>query len=272
MLIDFHTHIFPEQIAKAAISKLESELHIPANTDGTYLQLQKSCRRAGIDLALVLPIATSPRQYQSIIRYADSINHKYYADPSQGILSLASIHPDCQDIDDKLKEIKALGFAGIKLHPDFQQTMFSDIRYKRILSKASELDLFVVTHAGLDPYSANLIHCDVPSILEVLKDVAPRRLILAHMGNNTFYDEVEKYLMGADVYLDMAYSIIHQNPDQMLRMIRKHGPKRILFATDTPWVIQEDAVSNFKKLPLTEYEYERISHINAEKLLGILPR
>lgn len=39
---------------------------------------------------------------------------------------------------------------GIKLHPAYQATRFDDIRYLRILDRAGELGLVVLTHAGID--------------------------------------------------------------------------------------------------------------------------
>ena len=42
-------------------------------------------------------------------------------------------------ITKRLKELKHMGFKGIKLHPDYQETFIDDIRYKRIISYASEL-------------------------------------------------------------------------------------------------------------------------------------
>ena len=42
MIIDFHTHTFPEKIAAAAISKLEQKAHARAHTDGTQSALLRS--------------------------------------------------------------------------------------------------------------------------------------------------------------------------------------------------------------------------------------
>ena len=50
-----------------------------------------------------------------------------------------------------LKEIKNLGLKGIKLHPDYQDMYFDDIRYEHIVDTASELGLITVVHAGADP-------------------------------------------------------------------------------------------------------------------------
>ena len=49
MIIDFHTHTFPDKIAAAAIDKLQHASHSKAFTSGTVSGLQASMQRAGID-------------------------------------------------------------------------------------------------------------------------------------------------------------------------------------------------------------------------------
>ena len=42
MIIDFHTHIFPDRIAPVTIQKLSEKAQIPAYTDGTLDDLKRS--------------------------------------------------------------------------------------------------------------------------------------------------------------------------------------------------------------------------------------
>lgn len=268
MYIDFHTHIFPDKVAAKAIPKLAGLVHLEPSTDGTARGLLGSMDKAQIKLSVTLPAVTDPHQFDSILRFAHSINEAQYKDGLK-LLSFAGIHPDCSDINEKLTLIKNYGFKGIKLHPDYQHTCFHDIRFKRILYKATELDLISVTHTGMDPYSPNKIHCTPQMILEVLRDVAPKKLVLAHMGSNGNYDEAEALLMGQNVYLDTAYSILHMNPEQLVRMVRAHGADRVLFASDAPWSCQGEDVRVLDSLPLTEEEKQAIGYKNAEKLLEL---
>ena len=90
----------------------------------------------------------------------------------------------CDDYRSELHELKEMGFLGIKLHPDYQDMYFNDIRYKRILDYASELGLIVVVHAGKDPKCPDHVHCAPEMIEEVLNEVAPEKLVLAHFGGN----------------------------------------------------------------------------------------
>lgn len=269
MYIDFHTHIFPDKVAAAAIPKLASLIHLTPSTNGTAKDLCRSMEEAGISISINLPPVTTVHQFESILRFTAELNETYSCVSGPKVLSFAGIHPDCSDINDKLRQIKSLGFPGIKIHPDYQGTCFNDIRYKRILYTASELDLICTTHTGDDPYSPDKVHCTPEMILEVLHDVAPRKLVLAHMGSNDYYDQAEALLMGQDVYLDTAYSIKNMDPVQLVRMIRAHGAHRVLFGSDSPWTFQKEDVNILENLPLTQEEKEFISWRNAARLLKL---
>lgn len=91
---------------------------------------------------------------------------------------------------------------GIKLHPDYQDMYFDNIRYERIIDAASELGLITVVHAGVDPKCPEDVHCTPEMARKVLDDVKPEKLVLAHMGGNEMWDDVERYLVGQNVYFD----------------------------------------------------------------------
>ena len=100
MIIDFHTHIFPENIAPHAIHSLESENRLCANGTATLTGIREEMKNSHVDYSVILPVVTNPSQFDSINRYAIEINQ------TEGIISFGGIHPDNVDIDDKLKFIK----------------------------------------------------------------------------------------------------------------------------------------------------------------------
>lgn len=269
MIIDFHTHIFPEKIAAHAIPKLAAIVNLTPSIDGCAEGLRASMQKAGIDMSVVLPVVTDVKQFDSIFRFASFINETYASVQEQRLLSFAGIHPDDPDYKAHLAQIKREGFAGIKLHPNYQNVEFNDIRMKNLLYAASEIGLPIITHAGFDPYTPDHEFCTPDMILDVLRDVAPENLILAHLGGNENYDEAEEKICGQNVYLDTAYSITHVSEAQFIRMVRKHGADKILFATDCPWAEQKTCVEILKKCSLTDREKELILSANAGKLLGI---
>ena len=124
MIIDFHTHTYPDEIVKATIEKLEKVSGVSAHTDGTAAGLAISSEDAGIDYSLVLPVATSAHQVQKINEVAYKTN---LSTPRKRLMSFGGIHPDSPDVKRVIRGIASLGIKGIKLHPDYQNTFFNDI-------------------------------------------------------------------------------------------------------------------------------------------------
>ena len=135
MTIDFHTHIFPEKIAAKTIAKLETKADVKAYANGREESLLQSMKHAGIDVSVVLPVVTAPEQFETVNRFAVSLNEKYSGKDVR-LLSFGGIHPDTADYKEKLRRIRQMGLQGIKLHPDYQDTYFDDIKYMRILEEA----------------------------------------------------------------------------------------------------------------------------------------
>lgn len=269
MIIDFHTHIFPEKIAARTLDTLSATICLEPAMNGTDAGLLDSMERSGVDISVVQPVVTKPSQFDSILRFASHINEAY-ADRTDGrLISFAGIHPDDPDYSEHLALIRREGFTGVKLHPNYQGVFFSDIRYKRVIYAAQEQGLAVLTHAGYDPYTPDQEYCSPDMILDVLRDVAPEKLILAHLGNNEHYEETEEKLYGLNVYIDTAYSILRISAEQFRRIVQKHGADKILFGTDCPWADQKECIEKIESCGLDPESREMIFSGNARRILGL---
>lgn len=282
MIIDFHTHYFPDNVAPKVLPKLAGKSCTMPFTDGTLGGLIRSMQKSGVTHSVTLPVATTMEQ-------TGSINDKIIAcmeDLTQnGIIPFGGMHPDFADYKRELKRLKDAGVKGIKIHPAYQNVDFDDIRYKRILSAANELDMIVLTHAGIDIGIYHHNFTSVRQIENVLNDVAPARLILAHMGNWGLWEEFEANLAGAPLLLDTAFSIGPIIPypgaasheystctladEDFLRISHKHGMDKILFATDSPWQDQTAYLERFKSIGLSEKEQAQLFFENAKNLLSL---
>lgn len=269
MVIDFHAHIFPSKMAEKTVQRLEKYAGIKAHTDGTLTGLLNSMEDNQIDYSVVLPVVTKPEQFSSVNLYAKKINDKYSKHNKTKVISFGGIHPDSSDYKKELREICSLGLKGIKLHPDYQKTEIDDIRYMRILSYASELELIVSIHAGIDVGFPDKVHCTPKRIKNLINEVHPQNMILAHYGGFQLWDEVEQYLIGEDAYLDTSYMLGFIQEEQFLRILRNHGSEKILFATDSPWSGQKESLSYLKGMKLEHHELEKILFQNAAKLLKL---
>ena len=282
MIIDFHTHTFPEQIAKRAIAKLSGSAHIKSYSDGTLEDLKRSMKAAGIDYAVLLPVVTKPAQEKDINLLAVETNDCFR---DTGILSFGGIHPDNENYREIIKNLAAHGIPGIKLHPVFQQTNFDDIRYLRIMECACENDMIILIHAGYDasfPGADFATPCRIRSVYDQLH---PNKLVLAHMGGWCCWSEAEEMLAGCDVYLDTAFTLSplrsnaeddtageHHAPlsrEQFLRMVRNFRTDHILFGTDSPWSDMVESIELIRESGLKPAEQEAVLGGNAAKLLNL---
>ena len=114
MIIDFHTHCFPEKIAERAIEKLSfSAGGLYPHTNGSLQSLKGLMAEQGVDKAVVLSIATNAHQQKSVNDFAAFIND------NQSIFAFGSVYPYSENVNEELERIKALGLKGIKFHPDY---------------------------------------------------------------------------------------------------------------------------------------------------------
>lgn len=279
MIIDAHTHTFPEKIAAKVIDRLQAKAESRAYTAATDAALQTSMQEAGIDCSVLLPVMTSPAQVEKLNSLAIEKNQHF---SQTGLFSLGGMHPDYENYRAELARIKAAGLTGIKLHPAYQNVDLEDIRFLRIIERAAELDLAIVIHAGWDIGIMHHNFSDVNQICTVLRDINPDKFVLAHLGGWKDWDKVESTLAGENVYLDTAFVLGHYEPPegvdvppektamlsdgQFLRIIKKHGEDNILFATDSPWGHQKRTLAHLLSLGV---DSAKILGENAQRIYQI---
>ncbi|MBQ6696261.1 MAG: amidohydrolase family protein [Lachnospiraceae bacterium] len=263
MIIDFHTHIFPDKIAARSIEALSQVSGVKAATDGTLNGLLASMDRSGVDLSVIMPVVTKPSQFETVNTFATKVNEQY----AGRLLSFGGIHPDSEDYKAELDRIKELGLLGVKLHPDYQGVMIDDVRNMRIIEYANELGLIILVHAGIDIGLPEPVHCPPDKARKVLDAIKPEKLVLAHMGGWKQWEEVYEYLAGEKVYLDTAFSFDYMNQDTFLKIWNKHNKDKVLFATDSPWSDARRDIRAVNELPISQQEKAAIFSRNALQLL-----
>ena len=279
MVIDFHTHIFPDQMAAATLRKLSSVSHTKPFTGGTAEDLRASMKQAGIHYSVVLPVATKPEQVVSINDRAIQLKEE------NGLIRFGCIHPDFPNWKQELDRLAAQGVKGVKIHPVYQGRDLDDIRYLRILERAGALGLIVVTHTGVDIGYPSQQRCPPRMALRAVEQVGPVKFVLAHMGGWRNWQQAEELLPQTSVYLDTSFStgkltpleegcytpeeLVLMDEAAFVSMVKLFGAQRILFGTDSPWSGQKESLEWFAALPLEEKEKQAILCENARKLLNL---
>ena len=263
MLIDFHTHAFPEKIAEKAMEKLSfASGGLTPYTNGAVTGLLDSMQKNGVQKSVVLSIATNAGQQTNVNNFAAELN-KY-----ENLVAFGSVFPFAEDVFFELERIKSLGLKGVKLHPDYQGFSVDDEKLKPLYKKISELGLVTIFHAGFDygfppPYGAT------PDKMAKALGWFESPVIAAHWGGLNCNQEVLDLLCGKDIYFDTSFGYSQMPRYYALKIIEKHGTDKILFGSDTPWhtpLMEKRLLDN---LQLSESERQKIDYLNAQKLLGI---
>ncbi len=270
LYIDFHTHLFPDEIAVRAKKQLvDNGLRfgnvLPTCTDMTVDSLLSRMNEWGIDYSVVQPIATKPSQTKSINAFASTLFER-----SEGrIMSFGSVHPECENWKAEIDNIASLGLRGIKFHAEYQGFVLDDIKMLRMYDYAFSKNLIILHHAGADLGMPPPYHTSPEKFVRVSDELKGGVLIAAHLGGHLQWDDVEKYIVGKNIYLDTSMGQHCYPREQFLRIVNNHGSDKILFATDSPWSRADEEIASINSLPLTDKQKEEIFSGNAKRLLGI---
>lgn len=263
MTIDFHTHAFPDKIARRAIDKLCFDCGgIQPQTDGTAASLKAEMAKDGVDLSVVLSIATNPRQQKNVNDFAIALNR------DASLIAFGSVHPDTPDALEELERLHDAGLKGVKLHPEYQGFYADDEKMKPIYRKISELGLITLFHAGEDYGFAPPYHCTPEHLLGALKWF-DSPVVAAHWGGFGCSEQVLQRLCGENLWFDLSFGYASMPKHRAQAIIEKHTPDRLLFGSDMPWHRPAMELRLLKTLELSDGDLEKILWRNAAGLLGL---
>lgn len=263
MIIDFHAHALPREMAKKALPEVSERANIEYFTDGTMEGLLNSMGIAGIDVSAVSRITTNPKQIESVNTWLRCIRQ-------DNIIPMATWHPDLTIVDEWILGLKDEGFKCLKLHPDYQGFYVDEVRMFPLYEAAQAADMPILFHAGLDRGLPPPLHAPPEKLLTVHKNFPDLKIIAAHMGGEDNYEDTERYLLGTDIYLDTSFVLRKMPIDVLERFIKKHSKECILFGSDSPWTDQAQELDYLFSLPfINDDAKDMIAGINAAGILGL---
>ncbi len=264
MIIDFHTHAFPDAIAERAIQSLvdSSGGIFPPCSDGTLGGLISNMDRFGVDISVIQPVVTKPSQTKGLNTWARSAE-------SDRIVAFGGIHPDTDDYKRDIDFVASLGLRGLKFHCEYQGFVADEPRMLRIYDYAFEKGLTVLHHAGFDPAFKPPFRSSPKMFKSIARQMRGGTLIVAHLGSQSMWDEVERELVGENVMLDTSMGQKYYGQERFVSIIRAHGADKILFGSDSPWSRADREIASILACPLTDEEKSAILYKNAQRILNI---
>ena len=259
MIIDFHTHVFPENIAEKASGSIGKFYDLPIKFDGRLSTLLQIGGAAGLDGYVVHSVATTPNQTAAINGFIAGLCRE-----NPGVYGFATIHPDQEDMAGELERALALGLKGVKIHSDMQRVALDDPRlfelYDLIQGRVP-----LLAHTG-----DNRFDYSNPGRLKRVLDAFPRLTVVgAHFGGWSVWQEALVAFKSRDLFVDCSSSFYALSHAEARALIRGYGAQRVLFGSDYPMWDPGEELDTLGQLGLTACEMDWILHENAERLLGL---
>ncbi|NLT65660.1 MAG: amidohydrolase family protein [Acidobacteria bacterium] len=267
MIIDAHTHIYPESVAEKAITTVVGNTggELDSYTDGTADCLLKSMDEADVDLSVVLPIATDPHHGKGILEWIADL-----ADRSPRLIFFGSVHPHDPQYKGMIRKITQMGLYGIKIHPAYQGFPADSKEAYALYEEALKNDLILHFHAGKDRSLPESDYTSVERFANVTKDFQGAKLILAHAGGDREWDKVLELMKGRKCYYDISFVLEDMMTSDHARQLYLQNEDYFLFGTDSPWRDQKRYVDLIRKSDfLSESQKSKLFSENLLSLIGM---
>ncbi len=281
MVIDFHTHIFPQRVKDNRERYLGqdstfSELYSKRSARvATVEDLLASMDKAGIDISVALNFGW--RSHELCVETNDYIIESVSRYPER-IIGFCSIQPSAGE--NALKELERCHKSGIKgigeIRLDEQGIDVTDeASIGPFLRLAGALDMILLVHAS-EPVGHRYPGKSVTNLTKLyyfIEAYPNLKIVLAHWGGGMpFYSlmpEVAKAL--ENTYFDTAATQLLYSRDIFQFVSQVLSPEKILFASDFPLISQGGTLDLVKSLTIPLEHQSLILGKNAERILGVKP-
>jgi len=238
MIIDAHTHIFPDDQAAAILQNTARLFQVKTYGAATASDLLRQMEENGIDYAVVHMVAPAPNMVKDINTWLIALKNMPF-------IKFGTLHPLYKNYADEVARLKDNGIRGVKLQPDVQQFTPDDqsLTYP-LYETLSRYNLAVMFHVGGEPHVSPKNRSRPEMIGTIAKDFPDLDIIAAHLGGLNMWKQVLDCLAGiSNVYMESSLSYKFIEPSLAKNIIVKHGHKKIFFGTDYPFAPIRDSLS-----------------------------
>lgn len=274
-VIDFHTHNFPDVLAPRAIESMARKLRgslVPFG-DGTVATQLRDMAAAGVDKAVVCPVATKPAQFQAILDRAKAVRDGGFGEEAANrLVQLCSVHPADPDFEGHIGQVAAAGFKGVKVHPYYQGFSLGDPKVVPYFRAVRDAGLFVIAHCGIDlGFVEAPMVCGPAQIATLLKAVPGLKFVAAHLGGcgGNPPHATDALLKFENCFLDTAVVNVCDEDAECRRVMSEWPAERLLFATDYFWRDERFVAGWVRQCRPDPAEQELVFSENAHRLLGL---
>ncbi len=260
-IIDIHTHIYPDKIARKAADSVRDfyQLDGSLQMDGTVDMLLERGKQAGISRYVVLPVSNTPGRVRSINSFILEQTRLH-----DNFIGFGTLHADMENLSEEVDWIMANNLKGIKMHPDSQRFPIDDVRLFPVYDAIQD-KIPVLLHMGDQRH--NYSH---PVRLRRILNMFPKlEVIAAHFGGYSMFHTARELLWDTDCVFDISSAMLFMERSEAERYIQGYGAERMAYGTDYPLWDPVKEVQRFQQLKLTGRQFDQIAHKTAERILKL---
>ena len=266
MIIDFHTHIYPEAVAAKILPAAKRKLKVAVPGTGSPDDLREMMQWGGVSRSVLLPLAKGCQDVSGLNDWIQAAASK-----NQELTPFGAVHPFMEGLEEELDRLEGWGVRGVKMMPLLQQVYPDDPRCFRLYQELVDRDMILIAHAGRDPLDRPEVYGTPERFASLAASFPDLKLVLAHLGGLRMWDAVRRHLLpaGKNVFFDTAYVSFYMEREEMKELILDMGPERVIFGSDYPWEKPGRAAEIILDLGLSQAEEDAIFFSNAAELLGL---
>lgn len=250
MIIDAHTHVWPDKIAEIALGG-NALPGLEARGNGKVSGLDVAMDHADVAISCCLGIANEARHVDGVNRWISGLEDERH-------VAFGTVHVGLS-VEENLASLRRNNLRGVKIHPLFQDFGLNDPRLWEIFEAMGD-EFAIITHVG----EGGNAHQNSLSNPGMIRDIAQQfpalRLMACHFGGYKILDDAEELLSGVDVVLETSWppSLATLRPERVRDLIRKHGAERIVFGSDWPMTSPTEEIAAIQALGLTDDETKSV--------------
>jgi len=265
MIIDAHTHIFPDNQAAAILQNTARMFQVKTYGKATASDLLLQMDANAIAYAVIHMVAPLPHMVKDTNTWLIGLKTARF-------IKFGTLHPHYKNCAEEILRLRDNGVRGVKFQPDVQQFTPDDQNLTYPIYEAlARSSLAVMFHVGGEPLVTPENRSRPGMISNIARDFPELNIIAAHLGGLNMWEQVHACLAGMpNIYMESSLSYKFIKPGLASQIIRKHGHTRIFFGTDYPFAPISEALALARATPfLSPSEREDILGINARHFFGL---
>lgn len=244
MIMDAHIHVWPDKIARRALGTPADGIR--RFGDGTVAGAEASMAASGVDRSVCLAVADTAERLEAANAFIGGL------DPLR-FVGFGTVHAGASP-EANIESLRRNGLRGVKVHPLFQGYPLDDPRLWDVFG-ALEGEFTCLFHVGPETRGGENVLATPKMIADIARAFPRLTIIAAHLGGYHVHEQALEHVIGLPgVYLDTSWPPgLGSLGRRLVRTaIERHGPERVVFATDWPMAEPADEIAGIEALGLDD--------------------